>query len=47
MVGIDYSIENIREDYQYPILLNMATCYYHQGDYARGVALCDSILKEK
>lgn len=25
----------------------MATCYYHQGDYAKGVALCDSILKEK
>lgn len=46
LVGIDYSIPNIREEYQYPILLNMATCYYHQGEYKRGVALCESILRE-
>ena len=24
----------------------MATCYYHSGEYVRGVALCQNILKE-
>ena len=46
-MGLDLKEKEEKEELQYPILLNIATCYYHLEEYAKGVAICDTILKER
>lgn len=50
LVGLDFSDQNrisvVKTELQYPILLNIATCYYQLQDYTKGVQICDKILAD-
>ena len=39
-------LRTINHDYKYPILMNIASCYYMLEQYDKGLAICDKVLKE-
>lgn len=51
LVGLDFTdkarLATVKNELQYPILLNIATCYYQLQEYSKGVQICDKILSEE
>ena len=39
-------METVKKEQQYPILLNMATCFYKKKEHEKALELCDKVLKD-
>lgn len=50
LLGLDISKENDQQtrksnnQFKYSILLNIATCLFKQGQFQRGVGICNKVL---